>query len=618
MKELIHPSDPYHMNWVEGNIEWGTTKHPESIRVEYTSEKSEDCITEHYTFTNISDFDVFTYLRDLAIYTPFNDNYTSADICVKQRCHTHLLCGENISYVMALRMGGEGPHLGLVLTEGSIGGYSVERDLNLSSNDRGDFLLHPSPTSLLPGESSTISWVLFWHNGKEDFYEKARKYNPHFIDVQAENFTLFDGEKIKLKIRPAFSFGQKDVHITSDFGALPFEICNGEVLICTQPEQIGEIHIQINISGVKTHCNLLILPKYEDLLYKRCEFIVRNQQYHNSRSVLDGAYLPYDNEEKHIYYSRINDYNGGRERIGMGVLIARYLQHHDNSDFEASLQQYIRYMENYIFDTETGKVYDDANHSNHFNRMYNYPWVCLFNLELFQLYRNQKYLLYAYRVMISYYQQNGAKFYAILIPLAKLYLALKAEGLEQEAQCILEYAKIHSENIIQNGLNYPAHEVKFEQSIAQPATDVLLQTYRITKEPRYLDAARLQLHALELFSGLQPDYHLYEVAIRHWDGYWFGKRKMFGDTFPHYWSSLSGKAYSEFAGLTGNDDYQSKAEASLRGTLSMFNADGSASCACVYPASVNGSDTGFYDPLANDQDWGMYFMQCFLDGDFLH
>lgn len=34
-----------------------------------------------------------------------------------------------------------------------------------------------------------------------------------------------------------------------------------------------------------------------------------------------------------------------------------------------------------------------------------------------------------------------------------------------------------------------------------------------------------RIKVLELFNGMQPDYHLYEAAIRHWDGYWFGKKR---------------------------------------------------------------------------------------------
>ena len=118
---------------------------------------------------------------------------------------------------------------------------------------------------------------------------------------------------------------------------------------------------------------------------------------------------------------------------------------------------------------------------------------------------------------------------------------------------------------------------------------------------------------MELFSGLQPDYHLYEVAIRHWDGYWFGKKKMFGDTFPHYWSALTAVVYEDYAALTGNEKCRKAADAAYRGVLSLFMPDGSASCAYVYPVSVNGSACGYYDPYANDQDWGLYFMLRHVD-----
>ena len=97
-----------------------------------------------------------------------------------------------------------------------------------------------------------------------------------------------------------------------------------------------------------------------------------------------------------------------------------------------------------------------------------------------------------------------------------------------------------------------------------------------------------------------------EVAIRHWDGYWFGKRGMLGDTFPHYWSSLTGQVFERYGRITGEKEWLDRAERNLRGSLSLFFPDGSASCAMVYPSSVNGETAHFYDPWANDQDWGLY------------
>ena len=168
--------------------------------------------------------------------------------------------------------------------------------------------------------------------------------------------------------------------------------------------------------------------------------------------------------------------------------------------------------------------------------------------------------------------------------------------------------KKHSDYIAETALDYPAHEVNYEQSIVAPATNILLQTYIVTNENKYLDAAKIQLDVLELFNGLQPDCHLYETAIRHWDGYWFGKYVVhMADTFPHYWSTLSGDVFASYAQITGDKSYEHKAKASLRGCLNLFFIDGMASCAMVYPDTVNGKKAHYYDPWANDQDWALYY-----------
>ena len=67
-------------------------------------------------------------------------------------------------------------------------------------------------------------------------------------------------------------------------------------------------------------------------------------------------------------------------------------------------------------------------------------------------------------------------------------------------------------------------------------------------------------------------------------------------------------AYRDTETIAGCPYYARKAEKTFRGVLSMFMEDGSASCACVYPMRINGRLAGFYDPWANDQDWGLYFM----------
>lgn len=608
MKELILTNDKHGMNWIEGNTEWGTVKAPDGIDVRVQSERCGDIVKEKYTFTNVSDHDIFTSLKDIGIYTPFNDDYRDSRTCMTQRCHTHIWCGESVSYVMALRMGGEAPHLGLVLTGGSIGGYSVERDLSKISNDRGDFILHPSPVSLIPGESFSIEWTLFAHEGKADFYKKLKRYAANYIEVTARKYIVFENESIDISICPNFDFDKEAVDIICGGRKIDFKVEKGTVKIHELSERVGEYKYEIKIGDTKTHCAVLALPMLDELARRRCHFIAEKQQYHNPKSRLDGAYLTYDNEEKHMYYSSVSDYNGGRERVCMGILIAKYLQKHDDEKLSLSLKKYTEYICRELFDEQSGEVCNDCGRNNDWNRLYNYPWMSQFFIEIYKLYSYKPYLTSAYRALKSFYEQGGARFYAIEIPLKEITDLLKAVGMTEEYDALMGYFSLHCDNIIKNGLDYPSHEVNYEQSIVAPAATLLLQMYAVTKEEKYLVGAHKQISVLELFNANQPDYHMYEVAIRHWDGYWFGKRKIYGDTYPHYWSALTANAYFDYAKASGDESYVQAADASYRGVLSMFMPDGSASCAYVYPLSVNGKEAGYYDPYANDQDWGLYFM----------
>lgn len=124
---------------------------------------------------------------------------------------------------------------------------------------------------------------------------------------------------------------------------------------------------------------------------------------------------------------------------------------------------------------------------------------------------------------------------------------------------------------------------------------------------KYLSNAKKILPVAENFCGLQPDYRLHEIAIRHWDGYWFGKHQMFGDTFPHYWSAISGMVYYYYSLATGESSYLARAKEVVRNNICNVFEDGSATCAFVYPRRVNGEKAHFADVFANDQDWALAF-----------
>jgi len=127
----------------------------------------------------------------------------------------------------------------------------------------------------------------------------------------------------------------------------------------------------------------------------------------------------------------------------------------------------------------------------------------------------------------------------------------------------------------------------------------------LTEEPAYLHAARVQLPCLEAFNGRQPDHRLHDIAIRHWDDYWFGRRRVYGDTQPHYWSTITALAFDLYAEATRDQSYARRARGILLGNLSSFGADGRASCAYLNPLTVNGRPGKFLDPWANDQDWAL-------------
>lgn len=608
MKQLIFPCDKYEMNWIREDAAWGETVTPYGLVCRVEREAVGVTIVERYIFKNTLDRYIFTHRGSVSVCTPFPDSYPSTETCIGHRCHVHVWCGEDVSYVMALRMGGEPPHLGLVVTRGALGAYRIVRDVKTMSNDRGIFWLNVAPMTLAPGEEYVLEWVIFPHEGVEDFFNRLRTVNPRHIDVETEGYNLFSGEAVRISFKPVFAFDPASVTVTRDGRPVDFICRDGAVCLEDDTREIGERRYDVSVGGVKTHCTVLVLPPLANLAEARCRFIAEKQQFRAEGHPLDGAYLTYDNEEKRVFYARANDFNSARERVGMGLLLARYLQKHPDGAIRESLDRYMTFLEREIVNVETGDVANDYGRRDPNKRLYNNPWIAELYLELYRLDGKREALEIACRVMNIFYANGGSRFYAFEIPVVDLLAALEKEGMNATREELLACFRRHAETVMENGVFYPAHEVNFEQSIVAPAVTLLIQMYRATGEGRYLAEAQKHLALLQLFDGVGADWHLHTVAIRHWDGYWFGKRKMFGDTLPHYWSALSGVAYRHFAKATEDAKMAKRAEASFRGVMGMFFPDGSATCAWIHPYDVNGIRGEFPDPYANDQDWGLYFM----------
>ena len=602
VKEIVFSKDPKQMNWLREEFPYAEVKCPPEFSAEVQNEKDGDVLTTKIVVSYNGAHPYFTNAGSIGVSFPLQDRYTDSVTCRDYRCHAHIFCGENTSYIMALRMGGAAPHLGMVLTKGSLSAYSIERDLKLQSNDRGCFWLHPSAQEFAPGDTMKLEWKVFPHRGREDFREKLRAF-PRVILVDAEQYVIYPGETSKVTIEPTFPAEKVTIN-----GASLEKTENSVYEYLFENEKTGEYVLSICADEVKTTCRLLVQERPETLAAKRCAFIVDHQQYHGKIKELQGAYLPYDNEEKILVCTSENDFNAGRERTGMGVLIARALQQNllkDREKAEQSLREYHAFYLRELVNASTGLVCNCSGKDNSYFRLYNYPWAVTFFLECWKLWGEKEDLKTAVHITEKFYEQDGFRFYPIEMPIVMLCQELEKAGEQEDLKTVKDLFRRHADQLIEIGTAYPASEVNYEQSIVQPAAEVILQVYEVTGEEKYLRGAEQQIAVLELFDGQQPDYHLHETAIRHWDGYWFGKRRVFGDTFPHYWSAENGRTFKRYARLTGNEEYNIRGEHSLRGVLSMFFEDGTATCAYLYPYSVNGQKTDFADPYANDQDWGL-------------
>lgn len=567
--------------------------------------------TEKYLIENVSASKLFFGEGEFGIYTPFNDNYESAAYCLTNKCHTHINCGGNSAWICALRMGDNGDNIGLILKEGSISSYRQCLP-PYAKNDRGDFILCHSPFSLESGEVTTLTWDIVTHKGKIDFIEHLSDYENQ-IHISFDNETVFTGET--LSMTASYAFPIKQACVLFDGIEQEFIVANGSVIFNKIMTETGHHNVEVIINGHTAYAAIYVSLALESLLKKRIDYIVSKQQHHCPGSALDGAYLIYDTESNSQYFSNaVADHNASRERIGMGILIAKYLQTHNDSVVKESLLKYVDFVLREFVDPQTGDVFDTIGRDPTMIRLYNAPWVCVFMTELWSLFGDAEYLMIMYRVIKKYYEGGGDHFYPNAISIDEPVEALRKAGFITEADELLDCAIRHTAVIIANGTDYPKHEVDYEQTISAPAVTFLLALYRLTGDKAYIEYAEPHLELLERFNGFAPDYHLNEVAIRHWDDYWFGKSKMFGDTFPHYWSVLSGWAYNLYADSISSDKYYKLAEKSARNCLCLFMPDGSASCAYIYPYMINDKMGRFFDGWANDQDFALYYAIKILGG----
>ncbi|KAL4979401.1 hypothetical protein BDW66DRAFT_169010 [Aspergillus desertorum] len=657
---IVHPNDNASMSWISGpdntpwqplgslwglgytdvgtlhRVRWNNPRlriNNDSMSATYTldgmtvdvTRKLNDqlnSLNECYIFTNTGNDALLLNSagsQSLGIYTPFNDHYTSTEDVLEHRAHAHIWAfGGTSSWVKLTRMGLRGPHLGLVVMEGALQGYSVEsRDTVTSSNTRGFFILHPSVPTLEPQESTQVCWSLFWHDDWDDFFTQGVQRSSQFVHVEASTWSPVVGETVNLTVSAGSG-------LTVSAEELEFKQAGkeGSYSAILQASSAGEQKITLTVNKDDTQTNSTILlnvvPDIDALVASRVRFITTKQQLsaEDKNKSIAGAYAVYDNEMDDIVrFDTASDRNTGRERVGMGVLVARWLLNNTDAEVEESLRIYYDYVNENLQDA-TGYVYDwPPGIRSSSVRLYDWPWVMQLHLVMAKLGNeatrshdnytatpSQRFLATVERF---YTEPDATEYYAINIPIYEGLQYFNETGDTDAVIRLLELWGSHGRRIAQLGANYPSSEVNYEQSIVAPAAILLLELYRYTQDKYWLDAAQGHLDRLEAFGGQQPDYHLHEIAIRHWDGYWFGKYRMWGDTFPHYWSSLTAIAMHHYGKATGDELYMVRSEGILRGNMVLFSDNGRGYCAFIYPTTVNGRSAHLLDPYANDQDWAL-------------
>ncbi|WP_238161118.1 hypothetical protein [Kribbella antibiotica] len=511
----------------------------------------------------------------LAISTPYRDMYRSSRESLTGAVHAHFWTGGADAWAWAVPMDGSGPGLGLELKEGALWAYSVEsREPDSGSNTRGHLYLHvtdharaphamggQSVITLAPGASYRWTWQLGWYDDLSAFHTDRQ---PR---LAADRLAAEVGEPIEVR-----GYGP----VTADKPGLKYVEADGARIA------------------------LLFHEPLRVIAERRVRFILERQRRPELSDSRQFAFVPYDNESGlTVQANDWRDWSDGRERVGMALLLQEVRDRGwgDQSGLAEALAGYERFVRDYLVD-EDGTVHEDSEHHGEV-RLYNFPWFARFLLG--QGDRDG-----ATRILNRYYELGGDHFLAFdLGPL------LTELGLH-------EHLVRHARTFLQYGDELPPHEVNYEQSMVAPLLELLVSAYRIA--PDQIDSAELsrRLPWLTAFAADQPDVRLRHVPIRHWDGYWFGRLRLWGDVFPHYWSALSAVVYAAWPRELVTEQQaawlDTAADAILRANLISFATDGTATCAFVYPSCVNGQPAHVADPLANDQDWALVYALRYNDG----
>ena len=101
VKEIVFSKDPKQMNWLREDFPYAEVKCPPEFSAEVQNEKDGDVLTTKIVVSYNGAHPYFTNAGSIGVSFPLQDRYTDSATCWDYRCHAHIFCGENASYIMA-------------------------------------------------------------------------------------------------------------------------------------------------------------------------------------------------------------------------------------------------------------------------------------------------------------------------------------------------------------------------------------------------------------------------------------------------------------------------------------------------------------------------------------
>ncbi|NUP15177.1 MAG: hypothetical protein HOZ81_03550 [Streptomyces sp.] len=568
-------------------------------RVEVRRSVDGAVLRESYTVVNSADEPLA--VTGFGIQTPFADWYRDAQTSLEQAVHAHVFTGGTWAWVVAQPMSGEGSCLGLIVREGAVRGYSVESRNQASLSDvRGHLVLqitdharNPDAFSgqpvlrLAPGESTSVAWEVGWYESVDAFTAATR---PPAV------FSAYAAETGTPIVVEATSVSSPDPEVTVE------RETEGRYRVASSAHGTRTLEIG---DGARTEI-LFHLP-LEEVVRRRVAYITRHQRATGRPGLLAHAFVPVNTRTGLTSATNgWSDWTDGSERIAMPLLLQAAVAHGlaDAAEVEPLLDGWSRFAVRHLLDeTDAPRRGSQSWHIE--PRLYDMPWLARFFLDRYRAQDREEDLERAARIIERRFDLGGSAHLSIDVSPATAAVcdSLAAAGQTARAGRLRDRLVDSAREFARMGRRLPAHEVNYEQAIVAPLLDLLSDAYTLTGEALFHDAIEERLPWLLAFGGPQPHARLHGIAIRHWDGYWFGENRLWGDVFPHYWSVLTATTLLRLPATVRTGDTDRLAEAILRANMANYNDDGSATCAFVMPSTVDGRAAHTADPLANDQDW---------------